>query len=439
LALESGVKIERGNITDPVRLNGARMSSADGAHDLDPFNDSLEPDVRPSETPADAQLPWHRRSSVRTAFWVVVAATVMATTEMFKTFVSQEAQHHPVPLHALIQQNFPWWLSWAALVPVIFWLAKKYRLDDRERFFIRLPIHFVAAAVLSASHIVVSALLYFYSDFSYMPAQARQFLPKTPQAIVVRWLEAFLVMDMIVYPVVLGIYYVIDYQQRLRHEALISEQLRAQSAQLQHRMVEARLQALRMELNPHFLFNALNSVSALVRKKENSAAISMIASLGDLLRATLERGSDAEMPLGDEMRLVDLYMNIARVRFADRLKTVIDIPPELREAMVPTLALQPLVENAVRHGIGETERAVTITISAKQQEDSLVLQVSDTGPGIPDNGDGDTPEGIGLSNTRSRLAQLYGTNASLTVANVSSGGAVATIRMPLQMKRAELV
>jgi LytS/YehU family sensor histidine kinase len=165
----------------------------------------------------------------------------------------------------------------------------------------------------------------------------------------------------------------------------------------------------------------------------------MIASLGDLLRATLERGSDAEMPLGDELRLIDLYMNIARVRFADRLKTVVDIPPELRAAMVPTLALQPLVENAVRHGIGETERVVTITISAKQQGDSLVLQVSDTGPGIPDGRNGDRSEGIGLSNTRSRLEQLYGARASLVVSNVSSGGAVATIRMPLRLKRAEFV
>jgi hypothetical protein len=186
----------------------------------------------------------------------------MATAEMFNNFVLQEAQHRPVPLAALIQQNFPWWLTWALLVPVIFWLAEKYRLDERERFVSRLPIHFVAAAVLAGLHVAVSALLYFYSDFSYLPAQAREFMPKTPQAIVIRWLGAFLIMDMLTYGLVLGVYYVIDYQRRLRREALISERLRAQSAQLQHRMVEARLQALRMELNPHFLFNALNSRTA---------------------------------------------------------------------------------------------------------------------------------------------------------------------------------
>jgi signal transduction histidine kinase len=433
------VKIDRGIQTDPVRLNGAGASSTEAMRELASLTDGVGTEVVNGDTIAAQSSERHLGPSVRTLFWFVVAASVMATTEMFKTFVFQEAQHRPIPLTTLVEQNFPWWLSWAVLVPAIFWLGEKYRLDERDHLSSRIPVHFVAAALLAAIHVSVSALLYYYSDFSYMPAQAREFLPKSPQAIVVRWLGAYLIMDMVTYGVILGMYYVLDYQRRLRREALVSERLRVQSAQLQHRMVEATLHALRMELNPHFLFNALNSISALVRKKENSAAISMIASLGDLLRATLERGSEAEMPLGEELRLVDLYMNIARVRFADRIKTVVDVPPELRDAMVPTLALQPLVENAVRHGIGETGRPVTITVSAKQQGDALVIQVLDTGPGIPETEDGDRPEGIGLSNTRSRLEQLYGARASLDVSNVSSGGAVATIRMPLQMKRAELV
>ena len=420
-------------------MNGTGTSSRETIRELASLTEAVDTEAATRDTNAASSPERHLGPSVRTLFWFVVAASVMATTEMFKTFVFQEAQHRPIPLSALIQQNFPWWLSWAILVPAIFWLAEKYRLDERDHLSSRIPVHFVAAAVLAAIHVSVCALLYYYSDFSYLPAQARGFLPKSPQEIVIRWLGAYLIMDMVTYGVILGMYYVLDYQRRLRREALISERLRVQSAQLQHRMVEATLHALRMELNPHFLFNALNSISALVRKKENSAAISMIASLGDLLRATLERGGEAEMPLGEELKLVDLYMNIARVRFADRLRTVVDIPDDLRDAIVPTLALQPLVENAVRHGIGETGRTVTITISAKQQGDTLVIQVSDTGPGIPDTEDGDIPEGIGLSNTRSRLEQLYGARASLDVSNVSSGGAVATITMPLQTKRAELV
>ncbi|MEP6507257.1 MAG: histidine kinase, partial [Gemmatimonadales bacterium] len=357
----------------------------------------------------------------------------MGAAEMFKAFVSQEAQHHPMPFHALFEQNIPWWLIWAALSPAIFWIAGRFRLDEKERFFSRLPIHFLAAAILASIHLTLTGLLYFHSDFSYIPETVRKFLPQTTRELIVRWHESFLIMDMLTYGVLIGLYYVIEYQRRLRDEALVSEQLRAQSAQLQHRMVEARLHALRMELNPHFLFNALNSISALVRKKENSAAISMIAGLGDLLRATLERGTNAEMPLGEELRLVELYMNIARVRFADRLKTLVDVPTSLRDVMVPTLALQPLVENAVRHGIGETERAVTIGISARKDGDSLVLQVTDDGPGLVERANGAAGNGIGLSNTRARLDQLYGPRATLTLSNAPTGGAVATIRLPLQL------
>lgn len=432
------MQINRGNGSDPVSLNGDGRSAKDLWH-LDEVGQTSEPKFDQEEVDSVPTGPWYQRPSGRTALWVVGVSSVMAVAEMFKTFVSQEAQHHSVPLSALFVQNFPWWISWAVLSPVIFWLAGRFRLDERGRFLSRLPIHFIAAAVLAAIHIAFSATLYFYSDFSYLSEAIRQRMPTSVQVTVTRWMESFLIMDMLTYGLVLGAYYVIDYQNRLRQAALVSERLRVQSAQLQHRIVEARLAALRMELNPHFLFNALNSISGLVRKRENGAAIRMIASLGDLLRSTLERGSQAEMPLGEELRLVELYLNVARVRFGERLKSVVDVPPALVGAMVPTLALQPLVENAVRHGIGETELDVTITISAKQVDDTLVVFVSDTGPGLSAADDGGVSEGIGLSNTRSRLEQLYGKDASLTVSNVLAGGAVATIRLPLRMKREETV
>jgi sensor histidine kinase YesM len=383
----------------------------------------------------DRPLDWHllKASTVRTALWVLGVSVAMGLLESFKSFVSSEAQHQPIPLLNLLQQNLPWYVLWSFLAPVIFWLGARFRLDDRDRLPYTLPIHFAAAAILASLHVTAAAFLFFHQDFSYMPVAARAWLPKTTGQTILRWHNLYLVMDMVTYGVMLGLYYALDYQRRLRSAALESVRLRAQSAQLQHRITEARLQALRMELNPHFLFNALNSISALVRKKENTAAVNMIASLGDLLRATLERGAKSEMPLGDELRLVDLYLDIAKVRFGDRLETIIDVPPLLREAMVPTLVLQPLVENAVRHGIGETGGAVSITISAHEDAESLVLEVEDTGVGLSNSEEFKPSEGIGLSNTRARLKQLYGTGASLTISNAPSRGAVARIRMPLQI------
>ncbi len=408
---------------------------------LPPFiddNETAELEARPSPTAITDQENTAsenrllRPSTVQTALWVFGLSVAMGLLESFKTFVSSHAQHEPVPVFNLLEQNLPWWVLWSFLAPIIFWLGSKFRLDDREKLQLTLPVHLVAAAILASIHVTAAALLFFHQDFSYMPAAARAWLPKTPREIVFRWQNSFLIMDMVTYGLLLGLYYALDYQRRLRRAAIESVHLRAQTAQLHHRIAEARLHALRMELNPHFLFNALNSISALVRKKDNTAAVNMIAGLGDLLRATLERGSQSEMPLGDELRLVDLYLNIAKVRFGDRLAATIDVPVALRDAMVPTLVLQPLVENAVRHGIGETGGAVSITISAHKDAEALVLEVKDTGAGLATSPEFELSEGIGLSNTRARLKQLYGSSASLTVNNAPSRGAVARIRLPLQ-------
>jgi sensor histidine kinase YesM len=193
-----------------------------------------------------------------------------------------------------------------------------------------------------------------------------------------------------------------------------------------------------MELNPHFLFNTLNAISALVRRGEHKEAVTMLARLGDLLRVTLERGGEQEIPLEKELEYLARYLDIERVRFRDRLSVETDVAEDSAHALVPTFILQPLVENAVRHGISRSSEGGRIRVSAHRAEDDrLVLTVADTGVGFS-TAPGRLREGVGLKNTRARLDQLYGARASLAWENPPEGGARVTVTMPFVTQRATI-
>jgi LytS/YehU family sensor histidine kinase len=204
--------------------------------------------------------------------------------------------------------------------------------------------------------------------------------------------------------------------------------LQLQAAELRSLTAEARLHALRMELNPHFFFNALNAISGLVRRADRDGAVAMIARLGDLLRVTLGRDAALLVPLGRELECLDLYLDIERVRFEDRLAFELDVPDVLRDALVPPLILQPLVENAVRHGIAPTIGGGRITVRARRDDDRISVVVEDTGRGW--HGPAGRREGVGLSNTRARLAQLFGDAATVHTRSSTTGGAVVALTFP---------
>lgn len=195
-------------------------------------------------------------------------------------------------------------------------------------------------------------------------------------------------------------------------------------------MHEARLAMLRMELHPHFLFNALNAISGLVRRGENEAAVTMLARLGTLLRRTMDGHTTQETRLGDELDLLEQYLAIERVRFGERLDVSVEVEASLFDALVPALVLQPIVENALRHGLSRVPGPGTVRVSAERERESLVLCVRDSGPGFGP-GSSERGGGVGLSNTRARLAQLYGDAGRLVTATVPGGGAVVSIRLPL--------
>jgi two-component sensor histidine kinase len=190
----------------------------------------------------------------------------------------------------------------------------------------------------------------------------------------------------------------------------------------------AHLRALQSNLNPHFLFNALNGIATLVREGDASAASAMIDALSVLLRSTLQRLNTAEIRVSEELQLIEQYLRIQRFRFGDRLRSTVVVEPDALDALIPTLILQPLVENAVRHGVLPREDGGSLWISIRKVLETLIVSVEDDGPGLQPGVT--SAVGLGLENSRDRLAALYGTTAQLTVGSSTNGGFGVVISMP---------
>jgi sensor histidine kinase YesM len=216
----------------------------------------------------------------------------------------------------------------------------------------------------------------------------------------------------------------------------------AQRSRLAAQLAEAQLAALRMQLNPHFLFNSLNAIAVLVRDQNTRDASRMLELLGSVLRQVLHGEPRQEVTLAEELRFVEQYLAIEEVRFSDRLRVRWSVEDSARDALVPEFILQPLVENAVRHGIAKRSDAGTIELSASIVGDELVLRIADDGPGLPletapraeGSGAGNGDPGLGLANTRARLSTLFGDAARLDVARAGGGGTVVTIHLPLRRR-----
>jgi LytS/YehU family sensor histidine kinase len=224
---------------------------------------------------------------------------------------------------------------------------------------------------------------------------------------------------------VIGICYALDFYRKYREREFLATRLEAQLAQ-------AQLESLRMQLHPHFLFNTLNSIVGLVRDNKNQAAVNMLVGLSDLLRHTLEHSSRQEVELREEINFIKLYLSIQEMRFSDRLRIELDIDPATSKALVPNLILQPLTENALRHGIGRSAASGMVGIRSVVEDGHLRLTVYDNGAGLPDDWQLKGSAGIGLANTVARLQQLYDDDHQFDIRNRESGGVEAVIVMPLR-------
>jgi LytS/YehU family sensor histidine kinase len=210
---------------------------------------------------------------------------------------------------------------------------------------------------------------------------------------------------------------------------------RLRVSKLETELAVTKLRALEMRLRPHFLYNALHTIGGLVRTEQGVAAVRMIAGLGDLLRHTLRDDDAQEVPLSRELELTFRYLDIEQARFGDRLRVELEIAPETENAHVPSLLLQPLVENAVRHGVESSATGGWVVVRAYRDGDALCLDVQDSGNGPRDEPGGN---GIGLSTTRARLEQLYGCEHKLELERAASGGALASVRIPFHTSPTEI-
>lgn len=231
--------------------------------------------------------------------------------------------------------------------------------------------------------------------------------------------------DLLIYSGVVGICYAFDYYRKYREREFVATRLEAQLAQ-------AQLDTLRMQLHPHFLFNTLNSIVGLVRDNKNHAAVNMLVGLSDLLRHALEHSSRHEVELREELNFIKLYLSIQEMRFSDRLHIEFDIDPATTTALVPNLILQPLTENALRHGFARSVASGVVGITSAAEDDQLRLTVYDNGAGLPDNWQLNGSAGIGLANTSARLQQLYDDNHQFDIRNRDGGGVEVVIVMPLR-------
>jgi two-component sensor histidine kinase len=209
----------------------------------------------------------------------------------------------------------------------------------------------------------------------------------------------------------------------------------SEALQLKLQLTSTQLSALKMQMHPHFLFNTLSAIMVLVRQQKGREAETMLSRLSDLLRHTLNDMEAQEVPLWREIDFLRLYLSIEQVRFEDRLRVRIDAGPELLDALVPHMALQPIVENAVRHGLGQSEDPVLIHVSASRSNGHLTLTVTDDGPGCP--AAAFHQKGIGLANTRSRLEHLYGSQATFTAQNRTPRGVQVSMTLPYRTGRPE--
>ncbi|MEA2336674.1 MAG: two-component system, LytTR family, sensor kinase [Thermoanaerobaculia bacterium] len=305
---------------------------------------------------------------------------------------------------------------WALITPIVFLLTQRFPIERR---------HLPRLGILLLIGIVIAIAVDLAMDFARIEVFAglpsrrpRVFSPK--DAILrFRFLN-----QLLVYLAVLAAGYARNFYLRDLTRQREAVALEARAAELQAQLAAARLDALRMQLNPHFLFNTLHAVSALV-ERDPAGVRRMIARLSELLRHTIEaRGAD-EVPLRDELEFLRRYIEIMEIRFQGRLTVSVNADDRAMEALVPNLILQPIVENALEHGASRASGQGEVTIDAKVDGDDLVVTVQDNGPGLFSNA-----EGVGLRNTKARLDQLYGDPASLTLASPPAGGVLATLRIP---------
>ena len=345
--------------------------------------------------------------------------TLLAVLSAAQGYIFQSVYGPPISWGVAFRRSFEEWYTWGALSIGVLWLANRFpytRATARRWYW----IHFLGSIAGSVAFIAIYSWL-LDGQVSVQDGTILQFAK-----VFKKFCLHYLLVGMTTYWLLVLAHHGWHYYRRYREREL-------QAAELQKQLAQAKLDVLRMQLNPHFLFNTLHTISALIHENPECAD-RIVARLSDLLRLSLDQSDANEVPLRQELAFLDRYLEIEQIRFQDRLTVEKKIESDLLDALVPCLILQPIVENAIRHGIEPREDMGRIAISARRNNGMLELSVSDNGSGLPDDETAPRREGIGLSNTRSRLRHLYGDHQRLELAGAPGGGMEARIVVPLRTK-----
>ena len=360
-------------------------------------------------------------------FWITLGmvALLLGFAEASQLHASASARGRPIPWDRSLSATLPSWLGYLPLIPGVAWVLGRFPLES-GRWQMSVPVHMGAAVLMAVVHLSVGSWFADYVFFREMPIAYGDNL--------IRLLGMYGVMEISFYWAFVGAMVAYESTVRYREKERTADQLSLKASRLEAGLARANLEALRMQLNPHFLFNALNTASVLALKGERHEVVRTLARLSELLRLALENERQ-QVSLAEELRFLDTYLEIEGMRFKDRLTVARAIMPETLDAEVPSLLFQPLVENAVRHGIARRTGPGRIEVGARRDGDRLVLTVRDTGPGFSAGGSKSAGSGVGLANTRARLEQLYGADAVLETVNPPEGGAL--VRAVLPWRRAQ--
>jgi two-component system, LytTR family, sensor kinase len=358
-----------------------------------------------------------RRTAIVVGAWTVFGAF----------FATREFAHHFLAGQPLDWTRIPLWFVtgylWAALTPAIQYLARRFPFT-RTGWKRAVVAHACGSALFAATELLVwlgVCLLLQFHDLSGF------------------WHEYWnvLVLDVHVqiwvYAVTLAVIILVDFYEVAIEREKKAADLQLRASQLQTRLTDAQLEVLRTQLQPHFLFNTLNSIMVLLRKGNCAEAEAMLSGLAGLLRCALDSHGSAEVPLHREIDFIRRYLEIEQIRFRDRLRVEYELAEQALNTSVPTFVLQPVVENAIRHGISRMLNGGSLHIRAAICEQSVVLEVTDSGAGPNAHQSIQTGRGIGLGNLRARLAQLYGTTSSFELSSVAGGGTRARIILPVRL------
>jgi two-component system, LytTR family, sensor kinase len=349
---------------------------------------------------------------------ILAVATALGFFSGFQAyyFVSTFTER-PASFPLLLALNLSYWYSWALLTPGILWLARRFPFA-RRAWKLSLLVHIAGVFTATLLHVAMTVA----SKIAISDVIAEPSGPWRVEA--ERMFFWNFDWEMMTYWAIIGLSHALWYQREAQERTM-------RAIQLETHLVEAQLQALQRQLQPHFLFNTLNTISALMHR-DVDAADNMIAKLSDLLRISLQTLGVQETTLKDELDFLSKYLEIEQTRFRDRLSVVFDVHPNTLDALVPNLILQPLVENAIRHGIGPKPSPGRIEISAKRQAAVLEIEVRDNGVGLSAARLTDFNRGVGLTNTRSRLEHLYGADHRFEFRQRPGGGLHVLIAIPLR-------